>query len=234
MQGLGNDYVYVDCFDPEMASLLSQTDLPSLARRLSDRHYGVGSDGLVVILPSEKADAMMRIFNADGSEATMCGNASRCIGKYLYEHGRVRQTDLRLETLSGIKPIHLTIDHDRVNDVTVDMGVTIGNPHDVRIMDQSLETIIMPEPTDVNVEFVRIINEHEIDMRVCERGSGETMSCGSGACAAVLETIERGLTTSPVTVHMRGGDLLISRTEKGHIFMSGSAHEVYQGSIMIG
>lgn len=233
MHGLGNDYVYVDGFDPELDALLSQTDLPALARRLSDRHCGVGSDGLVLILPSEKADAKMRIFNADGSEATMCGNASRCIGKYLYEHGQIHTSDLTLDTLSGIKQIHLTIEHDHVTDVTVDMGVTIGNPHQVRVTDQPLETITMPEPTDVNVEFVRVINQHEIAMRVCERGSGETMACGSGACAAALKTIEEGLTVPPVTVHMRGGDLLISRASSGHILMSGPATEVFRGNYMM-
>lgn len=229
MEGLGNDYVYVDCFDAKTSALLSDTDLPALARRISDRHCGVGSDGLVLILPSKIADAKMRIFNADGSEATMCGNASRCIGKYLYEHGRTRKTDLTLETLSGVKRLRLMVEGKHVTLVTVDMGTSIGNSHRVILTDQPLATLTMPAPTDVNVEFVHVINDYEIAMRVCERGSGETMACGTGACAAAVETIQRGLTLSPVTVHMLGGALLISLTDDGHILMSGPANEVFCG-----
>lgn len=232
MHGLGNDYVYIDCFSAETASLLAETDIPVLARRISNRHTGVGSDGLVLILPSNSADAKMRIFNADGSEAEMCGNAARCIGKYLYESGICHQSVIRLETLAGIKDLLIqTSPHDEVMTVTVVMGTTIGNPHKVFITDEPLDTIAIHEIKGTNAEWVNVINKHEIAMRVWERGSGETMACGTGACAAAVAAMDQGLTENEVTVHLRGGDLFIRRDKQGVIYMTGPAQEVFRGTL---
>lgn len=233
MQGLGNDYVYVDCFVQTTAEMIATLDLPLLARKVSDRHYGIGSDGLVLIERSEKADARMQIFNADGSEALMCGNASRCIGKYLYEHNVCRKPEIRLETLSGIKTLLLDTDGEHVRQVTVDMGTTIGNPHKVIICRQPIEELTMPAPTDTNVEYVNVLNEHEIKMRVCERGSGETLACGTGACAAATHAMDSRLTGNEVVVHMPGGDLLIRRDAEGVIYMTGGAEEIFSGQYTI-
>lgn len=230
MQALGNDYVYIDCFSAETASLLDETNIPMLARRVSNRHTGIGSDGLVLILPSKDADAKMRIFNADGSEAEMCGNAARCIGKYLYESGICHQSVIQLETLAGIKDLLIqTSPHDEVMTVTVVMGTTIGNPHKVFITDEPLDTIAIHEIKGTNAEWVNVINRHEIAMRVWERGSGETMACGTGACAAAVAAMDQGLTENEVTVHLRGGDLFIRRDEQGVIYMTGPAQEVFRG-----
>jgi len=231
MHGLGNDYVYIDVFSAETLDVLMQTDLPALARRVSDRHFGIGSDGLVLILPSSKADARMRIFNADGSEAEMCGNASRCIGKYLYENGICHRTTIHLETLAGIKTLHLhTSAEDKVTSITVNMGTALGNPHKVFITNQPVDKIAIHGIEGTNVEWVNVLNRHEITMRVWERGSGETLACGTGACAAAAETMNRGLTENEVTVHLRGGDLLIRRDEQGTLFMTGPATEVFRGT----
>lgn len=228
MHGLGNDYVFIDCFLPETASLLAKADLPSLARRVSDRHFGIGSDGLVLILPSDDADARMRIFNADGSEAQMCGNASRCIGKYVYESGRCGQT-MRLETLSGIRLMTFRTEEGKVVSVTVQMGTETGNPHKVFITDEPVDSITLYEVKDTNAEWVNVLNRHEIRMRVWERGSGETMACGTGACAAAVEAMNQGLTDAEVVVHMPGGDVSVRRDEKGIIYMTGPATEVFRG-----
>ena len=225
MHGLGNDYVYIDCFQEHNAALIAQVDLPTLARRVSDRHLGIGSDGLVLILPSKEADAKMRIFNADGSEAQMCGNAARCIAKYVYESGLCGR-EMTLETLSGIK--RLIVDpQDGL--VTVVMGTSIGNPHKVFITEEPVAQIELYGIEDTNVEWVNVLNRREIRMRVWERGSGETLACGTGACAAAVAAMEQGLTDNEVTVHLRGGDLLIRRDEQGVIFMTGPASEVFRG-----
>ena len=179
MHGLGNDYVYIDCFQPETAQLIANTDLPSLARAVSDRHRGVGSDGLVLIMPSDKADVRMRMFNADGSEGRMCGNAARCIAKYAYEQG-LCASPMTLETLAGIKK--LTV-NPQSGLITVEMGTTIGNPHKVFITDEPVDTLSIYGIEDTNVEWINVLNRREIAMRVWERGSGETMACGTGACA---------------------------------------------------
>lgn len=239
MHGLGNDYVYIDCFAADTAALIAHADLPALARRVSDRHYGIGSDGLVLILPSDHADAKMRIFNADGSEAQMCGNASRCIAKYAFEHGMCGQ-HMTLETPAGIKPISIQTHDGRVTQVTVAMGTTMGNPHKVFFVDSEAELAPFfehlctdPQYADLrattNIECACVLNKDTLRMRVCERGSGETMACGTGACATATEAMNRGLTAHEVTVRMCGGDVQVRRDEDGMIYMTGPANEVFHG-----
>ena len=225
MHGLGNDYVYIDCFQAPNAAFIAQVDIPALARRVSDRHIGVGSDGLVLIMPSDKADLRMRIFNADGSEARMCGNAARCIAKYAFEQGICGER-MSLETMSGIK--RLVVDAQS-GLVTVEMGTSIGNPHKVFIMDEPVETLAIYGIEDTNVEWINVLNKHEIMMRVWERGSEETMACGTGACASAIAAMDRGLTETEVTVHMPGGDVMVRRDEKGVIYLIGPATEVFRG-----
>lgn len=241
MHGVGNDYVYIDCFSPETASLLDRTDISALARRISDRHTGVGSDGLVLIMPSQTADIRMRMFNADGSEAEMCGNASRCIAKYAYEQGCCGQT-MSLETLAGIKRLTVrTNAQNQVEQVTVEMGTSMGNPHEVFFVDTADE--LNPRFEELrtsskwaelrkktNIECVYVLNRHEIKMRVCERGTGETMACGTGACASVVAAMDKGLTDNQVTVHLRGGDLTVHRDINGIIYLTGPATEVFRGT----
>lgn len=240
MHGLGNDYVYIDCFRPHTAELIAQTDLSALARRVSDRHLGIGSDGLVLIMPSTGADVRMRMFNADGSEAEMCGNAARCIAKYAYEQGLCGKT-MTLETLAGIKNISMrTNANDDVKQVTVEMGTTLGNPHQVFFVDTPTalsprfkQLCTAPEYAalrkNANIECVYVINRAELQMRVCERGTGETMACGTGACASAIEAMNKGLTDNQVTVHLRGGDLSVRRDENGIIYLTGPATEVFRG-----
>ena len=228
MQGLGNDYVYIDCFPAQTAELIAGLDVSALARRVSDRHFGVGSDGLVLIMPSKVADIRMRMFNADGSEAEMCGNASRCIGRYAYEHGLCGR-EMTLETLAGIKHITVNTRAEKVTSVTVRMGKELGNPHKVYITDTPVETIAIFEHKNTNAEWVNVLNRREIRMRVWERGTGETMACGTGACAAAMETMNKGLTDHSVRVFMPGGEVTVSRDEKGIISLTGSATEVFHG-----
>ena len=245
MHGLGNDYVYIDRFQKTTADILAKTDLRALARAVSDRHFGIGSDGLVLIMPSKEADAKMRIFNADGSEAEMCGNAIRCVAKYLYESNLCRDVHMEIETLAGIRALSLHVDNEKVDSVTVNMGkpviqpdsiqsgmdpigytsVNMGNPHAVFFRDT------VPQlPTNTNIEFVHVRNKHEIDVRVIERGSGETLACGTGACASVVAAIYHGLTERNVTVHLPGGDLLIQwKDNTSPVFMTGPATEVFRG-----
>ncbi len=260
MQGAGNDYVYVDCFQQ------SVEDPAALAVRISDRHFGVGADGLVLIGPSEKADCRMRMFNADGSEGEMCGNAIRCVGKYVYEHGLVRRTDITVETAAGVKSLWLTVKDGRVPEATVDMGeprlvsrlpeeievegaarvfvgIDVGNPHAVYFRDgiDALDlAAVGPEyenhprfPDRVNSEFVQVIDRGHVRMRVWERGSGETMACGTGATAAAAASILMGYTDETVQVRLRGGSLTVrwDRSGSGHAFMTGPAVEVFWGEI---
>lgn len=252
MHGLGNDYVYVNCFRQQVA------DPEALSVRVSDRHTGIGSDGLVLILPSEVADFRMRIFNADGSEAKMCGNASRCIGKYVYEHGLTAKTDITLETLAGIRHLHLMPENGKVNMVRVNMGkaavagrrqmfgreylfVDMGNPHAVCFVPDVFTADVQAEGSrvekavegGVNVEFVKVLNPNEVSMRVWERGSGETMACGTGACASAVAAMSEALTGNRLTVHLKGGDLDIEITADGEVFMTGSATEVFTGELAI-
>ena len=265
MHGLGNDYVYVDCFQPETAKIIAKADLPALARKVSDRHFGIGSDGLVLIMPSKEADAKMRIFNADGSEAQMCGNAIRCVGKYLYENGICAQPRLFVDSLAGIRTLTLNAKKGIVEYVTVNMGiprvqadtimrgnnpigfssVNIGNPHAVffRHSLQQIEEITMygprverhPHfPEGTNVEFVYVRSPREIDVRVWERGSGITLACGTGACAAAVSAIRHGFTEREVVVHLLGGDLDICwEKDTDPVYMSGPATEVFRGEFCI-
>lgn len=271
MHGAGNDYIYIDC----MAS--TPDNLSDLAIEMSRRHFSIGADGIILICPSEKADLKMRIFNADGSEAKMCGNASRCVGKYAYEHGLVNGTSLSLETLGGIKYLKLHVDDasGKVNRVSVDMGeaafdtsaipvesatdtfieqpvmtpeggelqvtaVSMGNPHGVVFVNhyptdrEVLETGKWLERHDIwperaNIEFAQVTGTHKLNMRVWERGSGETWACGTGACAAAAAAVVTGRCEFPVTVELRGGTLIIDRRHDGHIMMDGPAEEVFSG-----
>jgi diaminopimelate epimerase len=271
MQGLGNDYIYIDCFNETV------NNPNELAIKVSSRHFGIGGDGLVLILPSEKADmdAKMRMFNADGSEAEMCGNAIRCVGKYLYEHKISRKTILSIETLSGVKQLNLVLSGDNVESVQVDMGepqfnpeyipinitkerviaeqievnqhhfqftgVSMGNPHCVIFVPQLTDSLVLIDgpaleihsffPHKTNVEFVSITSRNKITMRVWERGSGETLACGTGACAAVVAAILNRLTDDKVHVQLSGGALWVEwNRENNHVYMTGPAVEVFQGA----
>ncbi len=269
MHGIGNDYIYINC----MESVPDR--LPELAEEMSDRHFGVGGDGIVLICPSDKADFRMRMFNNDGSEARMCGNASRCIAKYVHDHKLTDKTCISLETLSGIKVLSLNMSPSgEVESVTVDMGepelnaglvpvrsttekmveepvatscgevrvtaVSMGNPHGVvfvdRIEDVPFETL-GPElekhsmwPDRANIEFLQIISPSEARMRVWERGTGETLACGTGACASAVAAALTGRCGREVTIHLRGGDLHIRWADNGHVMMTGGATEVFEGN----
>lgn len=254
MQGLGNDYIYVNTDEcpiknPEAASIA-----------WSRYHTGIGSDGLVLISRSDIADFKMRIFNADGSEAMMCGNASRCIGKYVYERGLTRKTELTLETLSGIKHLNLAVCDGRVTSVTVNMGgyaahfievqgyvatsVNVGNPHCVIFVDDA-EAIDLSNvgpslecdpmfPDRTNVEFATLCEDGSIRMRVWERGSGITQACGTGACATVVAAYVRGLIDNRAHIVMDGGALDIRINDQdGCIYMTGPAEFVFDGEIHV-
>ena len=269
MHGIGNDYIYVDCFKETVA------DPEGLALKYSDRHKGIGGDGVILIMPSEVADFRMRMFNADGSEGKMCGNGTRCVGKYVYDRGLTDKTEITLETLSGIKYLTLHPENGEVKSVTVDMGlcsfapadiplsadseqikaplnvcgrdweitcVSMGNPHCVifteGIADMELEKIgphfenhpLFPER--VNTEFIEVVDPTHLKMRVWERGSGETMACGTGACATVAAAVKCGICRedTPVTVSLLGGDLSITYSG-GKLFMTGPAEIVFDGEI---
>ena len=257
MHGLGNDYVYVNCLKhtPE--------DLPALARRVADRHFGVGGDGLICICPSDCADVRMRMFNADGSEGEMCGNGVRCVGKFVYDKGLVQKNPLTVETLGGIKILDLKVENGFVTAVTVDMGepiispsaeisvkgisytvnpVSMGNPHSVVYLPEieklDLE-FLGPDfechpifPNRTNTEFVEVIDRTHLKMRVWERGSGETLACGTGACAVLAASAFLGLCEREATVHLLGGDLNIRWSEEdGHIYMTGPATTVFEGEL---
>lgn len=268
MQGAGNDYIYLNGFDALPA------DLGGLARQMSDRHFGIGSDGLVIIMPSDSCDFRMRMFNSDGSEAEMCGNASRCVGKYVYDKGLTTKKELTLETLAGVK--HLTL-HTQVNTVervTVDMGepilsapdipvnlsespviahplevegqtfaitcVSMGNPHAVIFLDgmdrydlHHIGSLIEHHelfPRRTNVEFVEVLSPQDLRMRVWERGAGETLACGTGACATLVAAVLNGRSDRRATLHLLGGDLSIEwREQNNRIYMTGGAVTVFEG-----
>jgi diaminopimelate epimerase len=272
MHGLGNDYIFTRVMNNELKN-------PAiLARKISDRHFGIGSDGLVLIMPSEKADIKMRIFNADGSEAEMCGNASRCVGKYVYDNAIIKKESITLETLSGIKRLEMRVDGGEVTAVKVDMGepvletaripvigpkerfidepvtaagkefrvtcVSMGNPHAVIFTDDvsSLPLHIYGPhmennslfPNRTNVEFVQVIARDRVRMRVWERGAGETLACGTGACACVVAAVLNGLCDRKVTVMLPGGELFIEWDETdGHVYKTGPAVKVFDGEIEI-
>lgn len=264
MHGLGNDYIYIDTVSHSFPLPLDTPQWTLQVQQWSHRHTGIGGDGVVLILPSRTADFAMRIFNADGSEAQMCGNASRCIGKYVYEQGLKRKTTLSLETLSGIKTLHLHLQDGQVDSVSVDMGipqalsavslqqegyrleltaVDMGNPHavwEVENIENAPVALIGPLvehakvfPDRTNVEFVQVINRRELAMRVWERGSGETMACGTGACAAAVAALHHGRVDDTVVVHLRGGDLTIQRLPDEHILMTGTATRVFEGRLQV-
>ena len=271
MQGIGNDYVYVNCFEETVAAPERVSEI------ISDRHFGIGADGLVLIMPSDKADFRMRMFNADGSEGNMCGNATRCIGKFVYDNHLTDKTSITLETRSGIKKLTLYPENGRVKTVLVDMGkavlkpadipmnvsgdtfinkpitvdgkevfitaVSMGNPHAVTYVDDvdSLELEkIGPSfenhplfPERVNTEFIKILDESTMQMRVWERGSGETWACGTGACAATAASVLNGYFPhdKEITVKLRGGDLFITYKSDGTVLMRGPAETVFTGEI---
>ncbi len=272
MHGLGNDYIFA-------LNMHNELQNPAiLAQKISDRHFGIGSDGLVLIMPSETADIKMRIFNADGSEAEMCGNAVRCVGKYVYENGIIKKERITLETLAGIKILELRTADGKVSAVRVDMGepvleasripvvsskdrfvdepveitgkvfnvtcVSMGNPHAVIFTDDVDELplhIYGPQlenhkifPKRTNVEFIRVISRDRVQMRVWERGSGETLACGTGACASVVAAVTNGLCDRRVSVMLPGGELLIEWDEtSGHVYKTGPAVRVFDGEIEV-
>ncbi len=268
MEGLGNDYVYVDGFRERVSN-------PSaLAVRISDRHFGVGADGLILILPSEVADARMEMYNADGSRGKMCGNGIRCVAKYVYEHGIARKEELAIETDSGIKHLQLFTEGGTVERVRVNMGtpelersripmkgpagrvvgedleighrtfkitaLSMGNPHCVTFVDD-LDAFDVTKygpavanhpsfPEGVNVEFAEVIDREHVKMRVWERGSGETLACGTGACATCVAAVLNGLTERCITIHLPGGDLEVAWSEKDDaVTKTGPAREVFTG-----
>lgn len=272
MQGLGNDYVYVNCFEETIPNP------PETARFVSDRHFGIGSDGLIMINPSEKADFEMEMYNADGTRGEMCGNGIRCVGKFVYDYGLTDQTEIAVETLAGIKYLHLTVEDGKAVEIRVDMGspvldadeipvvskneqvvdepivvdgreyrmtaVSMGNPHTVVFVEDvkglELEKI-GPKfeqherfPQRVNTEFARVLDRETVEMRVWERGSGETLACGTGACAVAVACILNELTEDEVTVKLLGGDLKIQwDREKNKVYMTGPAEIVFEGEICI-
>lgn len=274
MHGISNDYVYVNGF------LETVANPEEVARMVSDRHTGIGSDGLVLILPSQVADFRMRMFNADGSEAEMCGNASRCVGKYVFDNALTSHTTISLETKAGLKTLHLHLGADgMVDTVTVDMGepelrpalvpvasslpqvvdqpievdgkpyrftaVSMGNPHAVVFLGGDVEQFPLEKvgplfehhscfPKRTNTEFVNRIDSRTLRMRVWERGAGETMACGTGACATAVAAVLNGLAERKLTVKLNGGDLLIEWDEAtNRVFMTGPATTVFTGSITI-
>ena len=272
MHGLGNDYVYVNCFEEKI------DNPPAVARFVSDRHFGIGSDGLIMINPSKTADFEMEMYNADGSRGEMCGNGIRCVAKYVYDYGLTDKTQISVETLGGIKYLDLTVEDGKVSLVKVDMGkpeleadlipiisereqvidepievdgkeyhmtgVSMGNPHAVIYVDdvQGLDLEkIGPKfenherfPKRINTEFVHCIDRQTVEMRVWERGSGETLACGTGACAVAVSSILNNLTDTQVTVKLLGGDLQIEwDREKDRVFMTGPATVVFDGVIDI-
>lgn len=272
MHGIGNDYVYVNCFQE------SVTNPEVLSRKVSDRHLGIGADGLILIKPSDKADFCMEMYNADGSQGEMCGNGIRCVGKYVYDNGLTTKEHISVETLAGIKKLDLNIEEDKVKTVRVDMGrpalhpamipvlfegetciarpitimdqqfqvtcVSMGNPHAVvfvnKVADLELEKL-GPKfehhskfPNRINTEFVHVINENTLQMRVWERGSGETLACGTGACAAVVASVLNGFTGNEVTVQLMLGELKIEWNQnEDTVYMTGPAETVFDGEIIL-
>ncbi len=268
MQGLGNDYVYVNCLE-EIVEHPSET-----AVRVSDRHFGIGADGLILIRPSEQADFEMEMYNADGSRGEMCGNGIRCVAKYVYDYGLTDKTHISIETLGGIKYLDLMVAEGKVKLVKVDMGspvleaeripvkgkgdrilneaiqvggmeyhitgVSMGNPHAVVFLEdvKNLEIEKIGPlfehheyfPNRVNTEFVHVLDRKHVEMRVWERGSGETLACGTGACAAAVACVLNGLTEEEVTVKLLGGNLQIQwDREKDTVYMTGPAEVVFDG-----
>ena len=273
MHGSGNDYVYVNCFEETV-------DNPSeVSIKVSDRHFGIGSDGLVLIKPSEIADFRMDMYNADGSQAEMCGNAIRCVGKYVYDNKMTDKTSISVETLAGIKYLDFTIEDGKVAWVTVDMGepelkaelvpviseneqvidetihavgkewkmtcVSMGNPHCVIFIDEPVADFPLEQigpdfenherfPRRINTEFIEVLDRQNVNMRVWERGSGETLACGTGACASTVAAILCGHTDDEITLHLRGGDLKVKwNRENNRVYMTGPATVVFNGEMEV-
>ncbi len=278
MHGIGNDYVYIDCTGS--GALETLPDPARLSKLVSDRHFGIGSDGLILIAPSKKADLQMIMYNADGSRGEMCGNGIRCVGKYAYDHGLTTKKELTVETLAGVRELTLfTGDDDKVEKVRVDMGeavldtrkipvtypedtmigqplevkgkiynatcISTGNPHCVIFCDNDIKKMDIEKlgpsferhplfPKRINTEFVNILDRSHIAMRVYERGSGETLACGTGACASAVASFLNGFTDEKVEVRLLGGTLFIEYDEKTKkIYMTGPATEVFSGEMDI-
>lgn len=272
MQGIGNDYIYVNCFEETV------NNPSALAVRLSDRHFGVGSDGLILIEPSSAADCKMDMYNADGSRGMMCGNGIRCVGKYVYERGIARKDVLTVETLSGVKTLRLDVADGKVGGIEVDMGrpvlnpaeipanfpgaeavgvpltvgetkyrvtcVSMGNPHCVVFVRDTAAFPVQTVgplfehhaafPNQVNTEFVQVVSKDEIKMRVWERGSGETLACGTGACASAVACVLNGKTGRSMQIHLLGGDLSVRWDEgSGSVLMKGPAEFSFDGAVEI-
>lgn len=277
MQGCGNDYVYVDS-TKEIIKPLTSKYVANTAIKVSNRNYGIGSDGLILIKSSNIADFTMDMYNADGSSSPMCGNGIRCVGKYVYDYGLTNKTNLKIETKAGVKDLELYLDNGKVKEITVNMGmpilkpelipvklegdiiidreiivgndkynitcVSMGNPHAIVFVDDTkaidIEKLgplfenheIFPER--VNTEFIKVVDRKTIDMRVWERGSGETLACGTGACASVVASVLNDLTDDEVTVRLLGGDLKIFYDRNGNtVYMTGPAVTVYEGEIEV-
>lgn len=272
MHGCGNDYIYMNAMEETIR------DPAGLAKRISDRHKGIGADGMILIGPSRTADFQMKMYNADGSEGEMCGNGIRCLGKYVYEKQLTGKTELTIETKAGIRKLSLKTEDHKVTEVRVDMGkpvfdvskipvtypekylirqpvtildctwymtcLSMGNPHAVVYVPDTSSFKIEKYgpvfehypifPKRINTEFVQVLGRNELNMRVWERGSGETLSCGTGTCACVMASILNGLTDHNVTVHTLGGDLMVEyEDETRHLFLTGPAELVYEGEIQI-
>lgn len=273
MHGIGNDYVYVDCTETELQNP------GEISRFVSDRHFGIGSDGLILIKSSDAADFRMDMYNADGSQGEMCGNGIRCVAKYVYDYGLTDKEEIAIETLAGIKYLKLTIENGKVSKVRVNMGapilvpeqipvlaeaepvvrepievcgrewemtcVSMGNPHAVVFIDTPVGEFALEQvgphfenherfPRRINTEFVRVLDRHTMEMRVWERGAGETLACGTGACATAVAAILNGLCERRVTVRLLGGDLEIEWNEADNcVYMTGSAMTVFDGEIVL-
>ena len=273
MHGCGNDYVYVDCTKGMIGNP------GEISRKVSHRHFGIGSDGLILICSSDVADFRMAMYNADGSEGAMCGNGIRCVAKYVYDKGLTDKKNLSIETKSGIKKLELTVEDGKVSLVKVNMGapilkskdipvavdtdkcidadinvdgkvykitcVSMGNPHAVTFIDEDVNKFPLDKigpkfenhpmfPDRVNTEFVQVLNRHEVNMRVWERGSGETLACGTGTCATVVACVLNGLTEDEITVHLLGGDILVKYDrDNDTVWMTGPAAIAFEGTIEI-
>ena len=271
MHGLGNDYVYMDAINQKIENR------SELAKFVSDRHFGIGSDGLILICPSEKADFRMQMFNQDGSEAEMCGNGIRCVGKFVYDKGLTKKETITVETLAGIKTLVMTAKNGKIETARVDMGepilepekipvisnenpvknlklevedkdftftcVSMGNPHAVTFIKEDVNKFDICKygaklevnkafPKKANIEFINVIDDKTLKMRVWERGAGETLACGTGACAVTVAAILNGYTKKAVTVQLLGGDLKIEWNKNdNHVYMTGPATTVFEGKI---
>lgn len=271
MHGLGNDYVYMDAINQKIENR------SELAKFVSDRHFGIGSDGLILICPSEKADFRMQMFNQDGSEAEMCGNGIRCVGKFVYDKGLTKKETITVETLAGIKTLVMTAKNGKIETARVDMGepifepekipvisnenpvknlklevedkkfiftcVSMGNPHAVTFIKEDVNKFDICKygaklevnkafPKKANIEFINVIDDKTLKMRVWERGAGETLACGTGACAVTVSAILNGYTKRVVTVHLLGGNLKIEWNKNdNHVYMTGPATTVFEGKI---